>query len=167
MLHGIYARENAVEPINHNRTLYVLLAAILGGGVLVSWHSVLSQTLTFLSYYDSLFHVRNCVVPNPLLTPCLYGAIALCIGFVWALSLALSNNPNGSRWLVRLLMFGSVFALCVLLFEALEYYHVFTLGAGVSCSPGTPPWQTACFSGFLVFLTGSLIGMLLVRRRVY
>lgn len=151
----------------NNRATYVLLAAVLGAGVVVSWYSVFSQAINFLRYYDSFLHVRNCIVPNPVLTPCLYGAIALFVSCVWALSLALTPNPKGSPWLVRLLAFGTVFAAGVLVFEALEYYHLFTLGTGVSCSPGTPPWKTACFSGFLVFLTGSALGMLLTRQRVY
>ena len=150
-----------------NRARYALMTLVLGAGSFYAWLNVFAQGTTFLRYYPSFFYVKDCVVPNPILTPCLYGASAMLVALVWSLALALREAPARAKWLVRLLLFGAVFAAAVLLLETLGYYHVWSFGEAVSCSPGTPPWETPCFFGFLAFLVSALLGMRLKSNKLY
>ena len=42
-----------------------------------------------------MFEWSDCVVTNPLLTPCFYGALAFLAAFVWALVLLRSARAAG------------------------------------------------------------------------
>jgi len=133
------------------------LAVVLGGGVLFSWSQVFAQYLDFLGVYPSIFFFGQTIVPNPLLTPCLYGSVALLVSFVWALTLWISFHERSMRLLSYLLLFGVCFALLVLGYEALEYYHLVQFSVSISCSPGVHPLMTPCAGGFLFFLASWLL----------
>lgn len=132
------------------------LSLILGGGVVFAWSTLIGQFERFFDLYGTLFKVSNCIVPNPLVTPCLYGATALIGALVWSLWLLYRPTPVGSRWLRNFLVFGVVFAVSVVTVEALQFYQVIG-GPSVSCSPGASPTQTPCFTGMLFFAAACLV----------
>lgn len=144
------------------RLLYIL-TVLLGGGMIVSWAAVVRQFQNFFQYYDTIFRFRDCVAPNPLVTPCFYGAVAFLIAFIWSLTLLKSPTLARARRLKGLLIFGTVFALSVLIYEAFDYYKIFT-GPIQSCAPGVPPLQTPCFYGFIFFTTSAITCAQLVQR---
>ena len=87
-------------------------------------------------------------------------SVAFAVAFVWALVVYMTPRLQHARilwWLRAFLVFGTVFALCVLVYEALEYYHVLTLGTSLSCAPGVHPLATPCFIGFLFYATSALV----------
>jgi hypothetical protein len=138
-----------------NQSAYVsriALPLVLAGGTLFSWYNTALLFKAFYVYYPSVLTIGYTLVPNPLLTPCFYGAVAFAGALVWALVLALKPHEASSLWLKRFLVFGVCFASAVLVYEALEYYHLISLSRSVSCSPGVHPFKTPCFGGLLFFI---------------
>jgi len=130
-----------------------VLPTFLAAGTLFAWYNVSLQFSKFFVYYDTVFHFQNCIVPNPLLTPCFYGATAFAVAFMWSIVLALKPNQRSFTWLIRFLLFGVCFALVVLAYETLDFYKLIDLGGvSISCSPGVFPLKTPCFGGLLFFL---------------
>lgn len=138
-----------------NQSAYVsriALPLVLAGGTLFSWYNTALLFKAFYVYYPSVLTIGYTLVPNPLLTPCFYGAVAFAGALVWALVLALKPHEASSLWLKRFIVFGVCFASAVLVYEALEYYHLISLSRSVSCSPGVHPFKTPCFGGLLFFI---------------
>ena len=67
-------------------------------GTVIAWSTV---TLGFIRFYraeGTILKFTNCALPNPLTTPCLYGAIAFLLALIWAAYLA-SHTMSIGRWL--------------------------------------------------------------------
>lgn len=128
------------------------LPLMLAGGTLFSWYNTALLFKAFYTYYPSVFMMGQTIAPNPLLTPCFYGAVAFAVALAWSLVLALKPHERSNMWLTRFLVFGVCFASVVLIYEALEYYHIISLSRSVSCSPGVHPFKTPCFGGLLFFI---------------
>lgn len=139
----------------HMKTLYFYIQSLLLlCGTLFSWLALTQQFKVFYAAHGTLFQFTNCIVPNPLVTPCFYGALAFAVAFIWSLyNLCHPDKKHCQRWLRNFLLFGVVFAFSVLTYEALEYYHFFTPENSISCAPGVHPLKTPCFQGALFFLT--------------
>lgn len=139
------------------QSLLYFQALILGGGVFFSWTKLIGQFTYFYDMYGTIFKIRDCIIPNPMVTACFYGSIALLVAFIWSVTLIQSYSHKSQKYLSYLLYFGVVFALSVIAYEFLEYYHIISLGGNaVSCSPGTFPLKTPCFYGMLFFLGASI-----------
>lgn len=144
------------------KKLLYLQTAVLLFGVVVSWTTVVGQLQEFYSIYGTVFHFENCIIPNPLKTPCFYGAIAFLIAFVWSFTLTIKFNEKSQKWLLKLLTFCIGFAASVLTYEFMEYYR-YIPKTGVSCAPGVFPLKTACFAGFLSFLVSGLLAKKIIK----
>ncbi len=152
MLYGMGFGKDAMERI----TQYTLLAVLLGG-TLFSWYHTALLFKKFFVYHDSLLQVTNCIVPNPIATPCFYGAVAFFGALVWAGLITYGVFPTSFVWLRRFLVFGILFAATVLVYEGMEFYQVIAPTVSVSCSPGTHPLSTPCFGGLLFFSAAYVI----------
>lgn len=140
-------------PLYARRYLPHALSATILGGVLFAWTTLYGQFERFLSVYGDLLRFRDCVIVNPIATPCFWGALAFLAAFAWSAALLARPSERQYRYLTHFLLFGVFFALAVLGYEAVEYYGFIDLGsASVSCAPGAMPLQTPCFTGFLFFL---------------
>ncbi len=144
--------------------LRIALTLTLLGGALFAWTTLFAQFEKFLNLYGTLFRFADCVMPNPLITPCFYGSVAFVVACVWSAWLIKKPSSTGDLWISRFLGFGVVFALAVLGYEAIEYYHLIDFGGvSVSCAPGVHPLQTPCFTGLLFFLAAYLLSFALLR----
>ena len=150
--------------MNTLKSLLRLQALVIAGGVLFSWGALMGQFGRFYDMYGTFFRFRECVIPNPMATPCFYGAMAFLASFVWATFLVINFRAGSQKWLSRLLLFGVVFALSVLSYEFLQYYHLLG-GPIISCTPGVPPWQTPCFVGFLFFVGAFTVSLFVIKRQ--
>ncbi len=153
------------NSIGMDKKFLYLQAALIGGGVVFSWTALAGQFSEFYNIYGTIFRFRDCAVPNPLATPCFYGALAFAVAFIWSVLLVRKPNLTSARWLRNFLLFGVVFALSVLAYEAVEYYRLFASDVpSISCSPGTPPYATPCFYGALIFIASYAAAYTIVRR---
>lgn len=140
-------------PVHYLR--YVL-SVIIAGGTVFAWTTLIGQFGRFFDLYGTLFKVQNCIIPNPLATPCFYGACAFIGALVWSLWLIYRPNAHCQRWLRNFLAFGVVFAASVVTLETLQFYKIMG-GPTISCSPGLSPLHTPCFTGMLFFTAAFLV----------
>ena len=137
--------------------LYGILTFILLGGTIFAYNAVYNDFRRFESIYGTIFRVQDCSVPNPIATPCFYGAFFFLVGFF--MSLRIYYNHLKSRethrlenYLYYLLTGGTIFAWSNFSYEIYKFY--FTTGPKTSCSgiPTSTPFNTPCFYGAVIYL---------------
>ncbi len=147
------------------RILLALQAVILLGGVIFSWRALFVQFNAFYALYGDLTRIKDCVIPNPITTPCFYGSVAFIVALAWAVVLLRVRSEKSLRYLRNFLIFGVCFALTVLAYEAVQYYYPSFSGPKISCNPGAHPLKTPCFSGLLFFVMAAVTAVLADRKQ--
>lgn len=140
--------------------LFALQAVILLGGVIFSWRALFLQFNAFYAIYGDILRVKDCVIPNPITTPCFYGSVAFIVALAWAVVLLRIRSEKSLRYLRNFLIFGVCFALAALAYEAVQYYYPSFSGPKISCNPGEHPLKTPCFSGLLFFVMAAFTSVL-------
>lgn len=127
--------------------LQKLLTIILFGGSIFAWYTVFNDFSRFQRIYGTIFRIENCSVPNPVTTPCFYGAIA----FVIALILSIKKNEKP---LYILLIGGTIFAWSNFAYEVYKFYA--STGVKTSCAGviTNNVFTTPCFYGACIYLLG-------------
>lgn len=125
--------------------LHNLLTIILAGGSIFAWYTVFNDFSRFHRIYGTIFRVENCSVPNPVMTPCFYGAIAFVIALI------LSIKKRGEA-LYLLLIGGTIFAWSNFAYEVYKFYA--TTGVKTSCAGVITDnvFTTPCFYGACIYL---------------
>ncbi|MFA5131935.1 MAG: hypothetical protein WC444_01255 [Candidatus Paceibacterota bacterium] len=135
-------------------------------GTLFAWSKLLEQISTFQLRYGTLFRFRDCTLPNPFTTPCLYGSIAFLVALAWSYYLFLKPNEKQERLLRNFLIFCVAFAGTVFAYELIDYYKVFDTGGIIkSCSPGTVPFKTPCFYGLIFFTLACSVSFVITKNK--
>ena len=153
-----------------NKKYLLAQTILLAAGVVYSWSRVVIQFQTFYSKYGTIFRIKDCAYPNPLVTACFYGAVAFVLAFAWSLKIYLDKElklicEKRLRWF---LLFGVCFALSVLAFEFLLYYKVYRpAGPIIACSPGVFPLKTPCFVGLCIYLAGFIWANYIVKKSFF
>lgn len=134
-----------------------LLTIILLGGSIFAWTTVYHDFVRFFNLYGDLFRIYDCEIPNPVTTPCFYGAIA----FVISLILVLLKK---FQTLFYLLIFGTLFAVGNFSYEVHKFYS--TSGVKTSCSGVVTDnvFTTPCFFGAVIY-TLALVTILFARKK--
>ena len=132
-------------------------------GVLVSFYATITAFANFYQYEGTIFKIKDCILPNPVTTPCFWGALAFLAAFI----LAVKNLKKSSAKFEKYFMYFMV--ACVLFAWgnfAIELKGVEpTPGALIAPCPasGKNPFLTPCFFGSILF-TASLILSLKISR---
>lgn len=150
------------------KKLYRLQSVFLLIGTVFAWYTVYSDFSRFYGLYHSFTRVQNCAIPNPITTPCFYGAFAFLGAFIWSLYILKMSGKRKithQKRLVFLLTGSTIFAWSNLALEIYNFYMQKT-GPKVSCSGVTTDniFTTACFIGSMIFLASFIISLLLIRR---
>lgn len=150
----------------HYAQIGVLLA-----GTLFAWFTVVTDFVRFYMNEGTLFKVADCVYPNPITTPCFYGAFAFLIALVWSIKLLSREREllnQAQKKLAFFLVAGNIFAWTNFA-NLIFHFQALPGGQGVSCSgvPATSPFATPCFYGSTLFGLSLLvtIGFLWFLRR--
>ena len=115
-------------------------------GVGFSWYMVVNDFLRFNRIYGTIFRIENCTVPNPVTTPCFYGAIAFFISLILFVTKRYQN-------LKFLLIGGTIFAWSNFLYEAYKFYIPSNISKiGCSGIEITNIFSTPCFYGAVIYL---------------
>ncbi len=147
-----------------------LLVVVLSVGSLFAWYTVYQDFSRFYGFYHTIFRVKNCSVPNPVVTPCFYGAFAFVIALIWSLKNLKSSveaQPKGYRRLLWFLVCANIFAWSNFSLELIKW-----LRAGgkpiVGCSGlvTSNPFATPCFIGSAFFFLALLACVILVKKFV-
>ena len=146
---------------------YWLQSTVLLAGTVFAWFTVYADFSRFYNLYGNVMRIKNCIVPNPVTTPCFYGAFAFLGAFIWSLYI-LKINKNKKvvheKKLQILLIASTIFAWSNLALEIYRFYFQ-SVGSKVSCSgvAADSVFTTACFIGSMIFL-GSLIISIIINR---
>jgi len=151
------------------KKLYITQVLVLLGGVLFSWYTVYADFTRFYNSEGTIFKIKDCVYPNPVTTPCFYGAIVFLIAFAWALYV-LRDKIFSSRavkqqrlWLI--LLAGMAFGWINFGFSIFKFYTA-SVGEQVTCSgvPTDNPFLTPCFWGSVIYLIAFLLSWVIMKR---
>ena len=124
---------------------------VLGLGVLVSWNDTTRAFLRFYQYEGTIFKIKDCVLPNPVTTPCFWGALAFAGSLIWAYKLYKNKNKDWEKYLFYFLIGSVIFAWSNF---AIELKGVTSPeGALLAPCPVTAPspFLSACFFGSILF----------------
>lgn len=146
--------------------MYYIQVFTLLVGTVFAWTTAVVDFLRFYEAEGTLFKIADCVYPNPVTTPCFYGAIAFAVALVWAVSLLKKEGEvrvKDEKYLAGFLAAGTIFAWAS--FGRLAYnFYTALPGQGVGCSgvPTASPFTTPCFIGSMLFLVSlvAAIGIL-------
>jgi hypothetical protein len=153
-----------------NNILYKIQASVLLIGTLFSWFTVYTDFSRFYNLYGSITKISGCTIPNPVTTPCFYGAFAFLLGFIWSLNILRNKSKNvditkKQRNLRYLLIAGTIFAWSNFGLEIFKYYSSKT-AVKVSCSGVATDnvFLTACFYGSVIFLIALVVSFIIKRK---
>ena len=134
-------------------------------GTLFAWYTVATDYIFFYQIEGTVFRVRDCVVPNPVTTPCFWGAWAFVIALGAALYIRRQSQTLQKKyqtWLAWFLVGGVLFAWSNFGYGFLKFIQ--NQGEPtIGCSGRimTNPFTTPCFHGALFFLVACMVGILL------
>lgn len=150
------------------KNLFFLQAIILIGGSVFAWVTVFGDFIRFFSSDNKLLMPLYGNNPNPLTTPCFYGAIMFLIALIWSMLILFaantSKNIQSQKHLMWLLVSGTIFAWGNFAYQMYKYYtpHI---GPYIGCSgiPLKHPIYTPCFIGATFYLMAFIISLLLLK----
>ena len=143
---------------------YLIQAFVLFVGTIVSWLAVNNDFARFYGLEGTIFKIGNCVSPNPILTPCFYGAIGFLGAFVFSVFLLskerIDQKIRQERYLSLLLFGGTIFGFSNFAKLCLDYFQ----GSQIGCSgnPMANPFFTPCFYGSVIFLSSLLVSQFIL-----
>ena len=145
--------------------MYWIQSLVLLTGTIFAWFTVYSDFSRFYNLYGSLTKISGCTIPNPITTPCFYGAFAFLGAFIW--SLYLHKMPQEKiivqqKRLSILLIGSTIFAWSNLALEIYNFY-IQKASSRVSCSGVATDniFTTACFIGSMIFLVALIISFVI------
>jgi hypothetical protein len=145
--------------------------ALLVIGVMFSWLTLLFDYRRFFAAGGHVLEVSGCIVANPLMTPCFYGALAFLAALLWALSVhratpeAMIQRQRGLNWLLAA---GTVFAWGNFAYEVYRFTQPKPSTSAFSCQKEAVlvhPLMTPCFYGAVIYLAALAVSMLILRSR--
>lgn len=150
------------------RRLFQFQIIVLAGGTVFAFYTIVIDFLRFYDYEGTLFKVNDCIVPNPVTTPCFYGGFAFLIAAIWAWKLYQKAEPvqaRGQKQLSWFLIASNLFAWGNFSRVAWSFYDSAT-GVSIGCSgvATTNPYTTPCFIGASIFLAALTVTFIIVRQ---
>jgi hypothetical protein len=143
---------------------YIAQLAVLLAGNAVAWNAVYDDFARFFGAGGKLLQVAGCSVPNPITTPCFYGAFGFLGALVWAWiifkktdTIARVRQQKYLSWfLVGCTLFGG--------FNFTKLYLSYLHGSTIGCSGAamTTPFATPCFYGASVFFLSLLVSWIVL-----
>jgi len=140
------------------KKFYIIQIVLLLAGNIVAWKSVYDDFMRFFGAGGELFQVAGCSVPNPVTTPCFYGAFAFLGTLVWSVLIfrkkdiaeKVRQEKYLSWFLIGCTLFGG--------FNFTKLYLDYINGSQIGCSgaPMVTPFVTPCFYGSAIFLSALL-----------
>ena len=143
---------------------YLSQIAILAIGSGIAWNAVYDDFVRFFGAGGRLIQVAGCTFPNPVMTPCFYGAFAFVGALLWASRILKKSNISQK---VRQEKYLSWFLVGCTIFgwsNFVKLYLDYVGGSQIGCSgaPMTSPFITPCFFGSAFFLLALLLSWMIL-----
>lgn len=137
-----------------------ILLALLSVGTIFAFYTVVTDFQRFYDFEGTLFKIQDCVVPNPVTTPCFYGAFGFLAALIWAWKI---GRGTVRQWLKHLYFIIAcvLFAWGNFAYSLYHYYQTLATGHPVGCSGQyvSNPWITPCFIGATIFFLSLLVAI--------
>ncbi len=150
------------------KKLYLAQIWLLIAGAIFAWYTVVTDFIRFYDLEGTIFKVKDCTVPNPVVTPCFYGAIAFIVALVWSVKiykLAEEKRLSAEKKLRWLLVACVLFAWGNMVYTFTKFYQAgFNPTAGCSGVVTTSPFLTPCFFGLVFFILSLALSILIIVR---
>lgn len=151
------------------KKIYIVQSIVLLIGTLFAWFTVYTDFSRFYGLYGNIARISGCVIPNPVTTPCFYGAFAFLGGFIWSLCILRTSKEKkiiNQKRLNILLIASTIFAWSNFFLE-LKKFYISSSASKISCSgvPTNNVFFTSCFIGSMIFLF-SLITSLTILKNI-
>ena len=146
---------------------YILTLTLLAGTIF-AWYTVTNDFIKFYDTEGTILKVENCVIPNPVTTPCFYGAFAFLGAFFWSIYILLlgtEKQKKNYKFLTRFLVAGNIFAWSNFSIIAVRFIKnaekpVLGCSGQITANPLTTP----CFVGASIFLLSLIISSIIIWR---
>lgn len=138
----------------------VIIAVLIGGG-LFAWYQVITGFIKFYGIYQTLFRIKDCALPNPVTTPCFYGAIGFIVAIIWAVKIYRKSviSRKDVLYFTYFMIGCTIFGFS----NVVNEFYLFskaTSGTITGCSGLiTNPWQSPCLIGSSFYLLALLISV--------
>lgn len=134
-----------------------LLSLVLLIGTLFAFYTVYTDFSRFYDLHGTVFQLKDCIIPNPVTTPCFYGAFGFLIAFIW--SLKLLRKQKSYKNLQYFIIACVLFAWGNFAYSLQRFYATAKTGHPVGCSGQfvSNPWSTPCFIGASIFLVALIV----------
>ena len=150
-----------------NKHWQYVLTITLFGGTIFAWYTVFNDFLLFYNAEGTFLKVTDCVIPNPVVTPCFYGAFAFLTTFIWSLFLLGFSRARlkiNQKYLFWFMIGGTIFAWGNFIPQLIEFVRADMQPIlGCSGQVTTNPFTTACFIGSAIFLLALIISFIVYR----
>ena len=148
------------------KKLYLTQVWVLVAGSLFAWYTVYVDFARFYGIEGTLLKIKDCAVPNPVVTPCFYGAIAFILALAWSIKIyksAADQQIICEKKLRWLLVASVLFAWGNFVYIFTKFYQAgFNPTAGCSGVVTTSPFLTPCFFGMLFFILALIIAIIII-----
>ncbi len=149
------------------KLLYTQTIILLGGSIF-AWFTVYTDFVRFYGIEGTVFKIKDCALPNPVTTPCFWGAFAFVVALVWSIYiLRLVNQSEQKKQQSRLnwlLIASTLFAWGNFFYTAIPFwFRGSTPGVGCSGLLMTNPFATPCFAGSAFFLVALAVSLILIK----
>ena len=152
------------------KKLFYTQTLVLFGGSIFAWYTVYTDFVRFYGIEGTVFKIKDCALPNPVTTPCFWGAFAFIIALSWSIYILRLSDANlqakqQSR-LNWLLIASTLFAWGNFFYTAIPFWlRGNTPGVGCSGLLMTNPFTTPCFGGSVFFLIALIISLILIKKK--
>ena len=138
---------------------------IVAAGAAFAWSAVFGDFSRFFAAGGQLAKFSGCRFPNPLATPCFYGAAVFLLALAGAAFIWQMQKRSGQKKLAWLLFCGSLFAWSVNAWEFYKFFRPHT-GTYIGCSglAAKSPLYTPCFTGACFYLAAFLFSLWLLKK---
>ncbi|MFC1649679.1 hypothetical protein ACFL2C_03150 [Patescibacteria group bacterium] len=146
------------KQLKKTRLAYLLLGSI------IAWYETISKFAAFYGNEGTLFKVKDCVIPNPITTPCFWGATAFVIALILAYKFYKKSSKKFEKYFLWFMIACVLFAWGNFAVELRGVQPV--PGALIAPCTANPvsPFLSACFFGSILF-TLSLISTYLISKK--
>lgn len=140
------------------------LIFVIIAGAAFAWYTVFVDFAKFFDIEGTIFVLKNTALPNPVKTPCFYGAIGFLVALYWSYLVLVQKDVVVQKkqhiYLTLFLIGGTIFGWTNFFIG----YTKFIANNGkpvIGCSGQimTNPFTTPCFYGSVLYLVSLVVAL--------
>lgn len=146
-MYNLSVTPNKLSPdvLRKLRIIFLLL------GSFVAWYETITKFQEFYNYEGTLLKIKDCIVANPITTPCFWGASAFVLALILAIVYYRKQSKDFEKYFLWFMIFCVLFAWGNFAIELVGIQP--KPGAIITVCQANPvsPFLSACFAGSILF----------------